>query len=150
MRIVRRFTRLAVIAGSEADVNNPDKAVPLPDCFTRQFAVGSLRAPAMTMPIRIIPVGILQVEAKHYNKCIQYCKVELHNAQQWVREGLPDICSSLPFPLPGIGNDNGNEFINQTLLPGVMPGHITFTTRSRPCGKMTVVKGGYKIRYFGI
>jgi hypothetical protein len=58
----------------------------------------------------------------------------LNKAHKWVLEALPDIQSSLPFPLLGIDSDNGSEFINRSLLSWCDPHHITFT-RTRPCKK---------------
>jgi hypothetical protein len=49
-------------------------------------------------------------------------------------EALPDIQSSLPFPLLGIDSDNGSEFINRSLLAWCDTQHITFT-RTRPYKK---------------
>jgi hypothetical protein len=58
----------------------------------------------------------------------------LNKAQKWVMEALPDIQSSLPFPLLGIDSDNGSEFINKTLLAWCDSHRITFT-RTRPYKK---------------
>jgi hypothetical protein len=58
----------------------------------------------------------------------------LNKAQKWMMEALPDIHSSLPFPLLGIDSDNGGEFINHTLLSWCDSHHITFT-RTRPYKK---------------
>jgi hypothetical protein len=58
----------------------------------------------------------------------------LNKAQKWVMEALPDIKTSLPFPLSGIDSDNGSEFINRSLLAWYDSSHITFT-RSRPYKK---------------
>jgi hypothetical protein len=58
----------------------------------------------------------------------------LNKAQKWVMEALPDIRSSLPFPLLGIDSDNGSEFINRSLLSWCDTNRITFT-RARPYKK---------------
>jgi hypothetical protein len=58
----------------------------------------------------------------------------LNKAQKWILEALPDIKSSLPFPLLGIDSDNGSEFINHSLLSWCDSNRITFT-RTRPYKK---------------
>jgi hypothetical protein len=58
----------------------------------------------------------------------------LNKAQKWVLDALPDIRSSLPFPLLGIDSDNGSEFINHSLLSWCDAHRITFT-RTRPYKK---------------
>jgi hypothetical protein len=40
----------------------------------------------------------------------------LNKARKRVFEALPDIKSSLPFPLMGLDSDSGGEFINAALL----------------------------------
>ncbi len=45
----------------------------------------------------------------------------------YVIEGLDVAKQLIPFPLLGIGTDNGSEFINQDLLGYCRDGHITFT-----------------------
>jgi hypothetical protein len=58
----------------------------------------------------------------------------LNKAQKWIMEALPDIQSSLPFPLSGIDSDNGSEFINRSLLSWCNTNRIAFT-RTRPYKK---------------
>jgi hypothetical protein len=58
----------------------------------------------------------------------------LNKAQKWVIQALPDIRSSLPFPLLGIDSDNGSEFINHSLLSWCTTNRISFT-RTRPYKK---------------
>ncbi|MDR2730066.1 MAG: transposase [Treponema sp.] len=54
----------------------------------------------------------------------------LNKAHKWVFRALPDIKSSLPFPLTGIDSDNGGEFINAAPLKWRRDGRIRFA-RSR-------------------
>jgi hypothetical protein len=58
----------------------------------------------------------------------------LNKAQKWVIQALPDIHTSLTFPLLGIDSDNGSEFINHSLLSWCDTNRITFT-RTRPYKK---------------
>jgi hypothetical protein len=58
----------------------------------------------------------------------------LNKAHKWVLETLPNIKSSLPFPLQGIDSDNGSEFINAAMVKWCSAEHIQFT-RSRPYRK---------------
>lgn len=57
----------------------------------------------------------------------------LNKAARWVKEGLSDIRSSLPFPLRGINSDSGGEFINKMIVEFCRSRRppIEFT-RSRP------------------
>ena len=54
-----------------------------------------------------------------------------NKARKWVIAALADIAKVLPFPLLGIGSDNGSEFINYHLLAWCEERQLTFT-RSRP------------------
>jgi len=58
----------------------------------------------------------------------------LNKAHKLVLETLPDIKSSLPFPLRGLDSDNGSEFINSAMLKWCASEHLQFT-RSRPYRK---------------
>jgi hypothetical protein len=58
----------------------------------------------------------------------------LNKAQKWIMQALPDVRSSLPFPLLGIDSDNGSEFINHSLLSWCDSRRISFT-RTRPYKK---------------
>lgn len=50
-----------------------------------------------------------------------------NRAHRWVKEGVEDMYSTLPFPLKGIDSDNGGEFINHNLLNFCHDRGIEFT-----------------------
>jgi hypothetical protein len=54
-----------------------------------------------------------------------------NKARKWVVAALEDIAKIMPFPILGVGSDNGSEFINHHLLEWCQKRKITFT-RSRP------------------
>ena len=62
------------------------------------------------------------------------CLAILHRSQQLVFAAIKAMRQRLPFPLLGLGSDNGGEFINDLLYRYCQEEHITFT-RSRPYRK---------------
>ena len=54
-----------------------------------------------------------------------------NKARKWVLAALDDIARVMPYPILGVDNDNGSEFINHHLLTWCEQHQITFT-RSRP------------------
>jgi hypothetical protein len=58
----------------------------------------------------------------------------LNNARRWVKEQTACTRENLPFPMLGIGSDNGGGFINRQLLDWRTQNNIKFT-RSRPYRK---------------
>lgn len=54
-----------------------------------------------------------------------------NKARKWVIAALDEVAGIMPFPVLGVGSDNGSEFINHHLLDWCEKRSITFT-RSRP------------------
>jgi hypothetical protein len=55
----------------------------------------------------------------------------LNSAQRWVKERSERIKESLPFPLIGVHDDNGGEYINKDFIRWCIQEHI-HQTRGRP------------------
>jgi transposase InsO family protein len=55
----------------------------------------------------------------------------LNAAERWVREGAADVKAKLPFPLLGIHDDNGGEYINHNFIEWCIDQFIK-QTRGRP------------------
>jgi hypothetical protein len=58
----------------------------------------------------------------------------LNSVHRWVKEQIAHTKNTLPFPMLGIGSDNGEEFINHQLLDWCVQNNVKFT-RGRPYRK---------------
>jgi hypothetical protein len=57
-----------------------------------------------------------------------------NRAHRWVKENIAEVHDTLPFPMLGLDDDNGGEFINNQLLTWCRENRIQFT-RGRPYRK---------------